>query len=301
VRVRFWDQSWRITLDGSGSRVALELCGRWPAGARFKPAAKGAEKPPAPAASLILLVLKGSAAVDLGDLTLGLTAPPGPALVEWDSLTGTRPQPQKLEKLPEWADPEASLSEAGKKSAAAVEKFRQARAENPAAALKAFLGSADPTEQRVAMVTLGATDDLDALGRALSAAKTSVEWDFGITILRHWLGRGPGQDQKLFETLTSPALGYSATDAKIIMQLLFGFGPDDLTSPETYEVLIEYLTHDQPAVRNLAAWHLARLVPQGKGIAFKPGLTREQCEPLYREWKKLVPSGHLPPAPAKKE
>src|SRR6185312_16523635 len=27
VRVRFWDQSWKITLDAKGTRVALELCG----------------------------------------------------------------------------------------------------------------------------------------------------------------------------------------------------------------------------------------------------------------------------------
>ncbi|MDB5313615.1 MAG: hypothetical protein JWO38_7817 [Gemmataceae bacterium] len=300
VRVRFWDQSWRITLDAPGARVALELCGRWPPGSRFKPAEKGTEKPPSPAASLVMLVLKGSVAVDLGGLTLGLKTPPGPALMEWDSLTGTRPQPQKLEKLPEWADPEATLSEAGQKAAATVERFRKARAENQTAALKAFLGSADPIEQRVALVTLGATDDLDTLGRELAVAKTPEEWDFGITILRHWLGRCPGHDQKLYEILTSPALGYSARDAKIIMQLLFGFGPDDLSRPETFEVLIEYLTHDQAAVRNLAAWHLVRLVPQGKAIAFKPGWTKEECAPVYLGWKKLIPAGQLPPR-AKKE
>src|SRR5437899_2916877 len=33
IRVRFWDQSWKVVLDSRGSRVALELCGRWPAGA----------------------------------------------------------------------------------------------------------------------------------------------------------------------------------------------------------------------------------------------------------------------------
>lgn len=299
VRVRFWDQDWKIVLDTPGSRVALELCGRWPPGSRFKPGATGADAP-TPAASLVLLVVKGSAAVSYHGLTLGLKAPPGPALVGWDSVEGDDIQPQKLDKLPDWADPDATLSADGKKAAAAVEKFRQARAANPAGAARTFLDSADPFEQRVALVSLGATDQLDALGRALRSAKSAEEWSFGVSVVRHWLGRTPGQDQKLYEFLISPAQGFAPGHARTILQLLFGFGPDELRRPETYDVLIEYLNHDQSAVRNLAAWHLVRLVPQGKAIPFKPNGTKQDCEAAYREWRKLVPSGKLPPPPPKK-
>ena len=241
--------------------------------------------------------MSGSAAVDFGGYTVGTKAPPGPALVEWDSLAGAHPQPQKLDKLPEWADPEASLSPDAKKKAAAIEKFRVARAENPSAALKAYLDSNDALEQRIALVTLGATDDLEPLGKALSSSRTAEQWDFGITIVRHWLGRCPGNDQKLYALLTSPAQGY--TPAHAILQLLFGFTPEDLRQPETFEVLIEYLKHDQGAIRNLAAWHLVRLVPQGKTIGFKPNGTKEEFEAVQREWKKLIPAGKLPPAPKK--
>ena len=234
VRVRFWDQSWKISLDGKGTRVALELCGRWPAGSRFKVADKGADKPPEPVASLVMLVLNGSANVDVGGITLGLKAPPGPAFVEWDSVSGTRPQPQKLDKLPDWADPETSLSPEARKMAEAIEKFRKARAENAGTALNAFLESADPIEQRIALVTLGATDDLEPLGKSLRSARNPEQWDFSITIVRHWLGRCPGHDQKLYAVLTSPAQGYSSTTARTIMQLLFGFEPEDLKQPETF-------------------------------------------------------------------
>lgn len=301
VRVRFWEQSWKVTLDSPGTRVAVELCGRWPGGSRFKPAGKAGELPAAPVASLVLLVLNGSAAVDVGGVTLGLRSPPGPAQLEWDSIGGARTQPQKLDKLPEWADPLTVLSADGQKAAAAVEKFRAARAASAAEAVNSFLASTDPAEQRVALVTLGATDDLDRLTRILNGAKTATEWDFGITILRHWVGRCAGHDQKLYEYLTSPTGGYTPAHARVIMQLLFGFGPDDLRQPETFEVLIDYLTHDQAAIRNLAAWHLVRLVPAGKAVAFKPGGTKEECAAASRQWKKLVPSGQLPPAPKKTE
>jgi hypothetical protein len=300
VLVRFWDQQWRVTLDSPGTRVGLELCGRWPAGARFRPAEAKEVNPPSPHASLALLVLKGSALVKIGAVSVALTAPPGPALLEWDSLAGPRPQPQKLDKLPEWAEPEANLSDRGRKVAEAVEKFRQARAANADAALDAFLASADPVEQRLALVTCGATDDLERLAKTLAGAKTLEEWDFGITVLRHWLGRAPGQDQKLYEALQAGPR-YPPAHARTVLQLLLGFTPEELKQPETYEVLIEYLRHDKPGIRNLAAWHLVRLVPQGKAIGYKPNGTPADHEKAYQEWKKLVPAGKLPPAPPEKK
>ncbi len=306
VRVRFWDQVWTITLDAPGTRVGLELYGRWPSGSQFQPAQPVApsapRKPPAPVASLVLLVVSGSASTEVsGGLTLGLKAPPGPALLGWDSIEGSHPQPQKLEQSPAWADPDASLSSDGKLAAAAVERFRLARVESPSTAISTFLNSTDPFEQRVGLVSIGATDDLTALIKELSGAKTPVEWDFGIRVARHWLGRCPGHDQKMYAALISPVHGYTPAQARIIMKLLFGFSADELGRSETYEVLIDYLTHDQSTVRNLAAWHLVRAVPQGKTIGYTPGATKAECETAAREWKKLVPSGQLPPPPPKKD
>jgi hypothetical protein len=300
VAVRFWDEAWTIKLDEPGARVALELCGRWPAGSRFKLADPDAKTPPAePVASLVLLVLKGSAAVTSGDTTLGLSAPPGPAVLEWDSLAGAKAQPQRLSALPEWADPDANLTDRGKKVAAAVEKLRAARAAKPDGVAKQFLDSADPVEQRVALVTLGATDDLEALGAALAAAKTLEEWDTGVTVLRHWLGRGPWQDQKFFRFLTSQR-GYTEAQAKIALQLLFGFTSAELRRPETYEVLIDYLGHEKPGIRNLAAWHLVRLAPQGRDIPYKPDGSTGDAAKAQAAWKKLIPAGELPQPPKMK-
>ncbi|HUR53950.1 MAG TPA: hypothetical protein VMZ71_07455 [Gemmataceae bacterium] len=294
VVVRFWDQTWRVSLDTPGTRVALELCGRWPSGTRFKiPEAKEAKPTAAPNASLILLVLSGEARADVGGVTLGLKAPPGPAMLEWDSVSGARPQPQKLDALPPWADPAAGLSDSGKATAAAVEKFRALRALDAANAIDTFLASADAVEQRIGLVTLGAYDDLDRLGQVLAAAKTLEQWDFGVTVVRHWLGRCPNQERKLFEALTA-GKGMTPAQAKTVMQLLFGFAAEDLTQPETFEVLVEYLQHDTAAVRNLAAWHLHRLVPQGKSIPFSPTGDKAAIDKTYQAWKKLLPGGQVP-------
>jgi hypothetical protein len=301
VRVRFWDQTWTITLEEPGSRVAVELVGRWPAGTRFRAVdPKRPGTPPVPVASLVALVLKGSGQIGIGEFTLGLRAPPGPALLEWDSLAGARPEPRRLDKLPDWADPDVVTTPRGRQVAEAVEKFRVARATDADAAVRSFLGSADPVEQRVALVTCGALDDLEQLERELAGAKTLEEWDFGVTVVRHWLGRGPGQDQKLYVALVNDR-GYDAPSARLVLQLLFGFSKEDLAQPETFDVLIEYLRHDRAAIRNLAAWHLIRLVPQGKSIPYKPDGTKADAEAAYKAWRKLIPPGQLPPTDSKKD
>lgn len=300
VRVRFWDQSWKIVLDAPKTRVTVELCGRWTAGTRFRPADPKADptKAPSPVASLLLLVLSGTVSVDMGGVTVAMRAPPGPAELRWNSVAGAQAQPQKLDKFPPWADPEATLSDDGQKMAVACERFRKSRADDVASAFDTFLGSPDPVSQRVALVTIGGLDDVDRLEKNLRTAKTQEQWDFGVTVLRHWLGRTRGNDQQLYQLLTT-RYGYTDGQARIILQLLLGFSPNDLATPETYEVLIDYLGNSKPIIRNLAAWHLVRLVPQGKPIAFKPDATGEEAKQYQQAWKKLVPSGKLPPVAPK--
>lgn len=301
VRVRFWDQNWKIVLDAPGTRVALELCGRWQSGTRFRllPPRANPATAPRPVATLVLLVLGGSASADVGGVTVAMKAPPGPAELRWNSIEGVSPQPQKLDQLPDWADPSVGLSDEGKKVAAACEAFRSARTADPAKATDTFLASGNPAARRVALVMLGAQDELEKLGKSLIAARTLDEWDFGVTVLRHWLGRAPGNDQRFYDFLTT-VRGYSDAETRIILQLLFGFTPQDLAAPETYEVLIDYLLHEKPAVRNLAAWHLVRLVPQGKSIAFNPAGTLDDARGCHAQWKKLVPDGKVPPQTGKK-
>ena len=129
VRVRFWDQSWKILLDSPGhARRRRDL---WALAIRyaFRPADSNGNRarPAVPVASLALIVLQGTASVDVGGVTLSLKAPPGPAELTWNSLTGTRPQPLKREKLPDWANPELPPVAAATTIATAAEKFRKLR------------------------------------------------------------------------------------------------------------------------------------------------------------------------------
>jgi hypothetical protein len=88
---------------------------------------------------------------------------------------------------------------------------------------------------------------------------------------------------------------FNSVTAETVLQLLHSFSDDDLARPEVYETLIAYLNHENPVVRNLAYWHLARLVPAGKKFGYNAIASKEDRDKTICEWKNLIPKGKLPP------
>jgi hypothetical protein len=297
VRAHVWGQTWEATLHGSGTRLALEVLGRWPPGARFH---HSAGTPSEPVARLLLLDLHGDVDIKHDGITQAMSAPPGPALLVWNSLTGADASPQRLDKLPEWAQPPQDA--AGK---ADVEKRIQLRdrvaaalAEHPVGeVLDQLAGSDDARERRVGVILMGALDDVQRLGRTLHETKHADTWDMAVVAMRHWLGRGPGQDRKLYDGLTK-VKGFTPVQAEAVIDMLFGFNETDRSRPELYQLLINYLGSNKLALRGLAHWHLVRLVPGGSAVPFDLHATAETRKEEQAQWKKLVPSGEVPKAPA---
>src|SRR5262249_38163601 len=90
IRVRVRDALWDLTLLNPGTQVAFETYGRWPRGTRFR-----VESDPknVPTTSLIILVLKGDVQLKHAGFEVAMRAPPGPAMLEWDSVTGADESP----------------------------------------------------------------------------------------------------------------------------------------------------------------------------------------------------------------
>lgn len=292
ARVRFQQLEWVIGLDSPGARVGLEVISRWPAGSEFhRNPSDGHE----PVGSAVLIVLNGSAHVSDGKSTLALQAPPGPAMVEWSSAADSPLGAAKLQQLPAWAEIGAEPSGAVRKTRQAAEQLRKEFADGIiGAAVGQLIRSPDPNERRVGLIAAGATDDLGRMLAAVSGTGDPDTWDFGVSALRHWVGRSAGQDVALYRFLTDTQ-GFTAAQAETLVRLLHGFSAEDRAKPETYEVLIEYLQSEQPAIRNLSAWHLRRLVPKGKEIPFRPSASKAECVSAYDAWKAMIPAGQLPP------
>ena len=122
---------------------------------------------------------------------------------------------------------------------------------------------------------MGALDDLPRLGQALMSAKSPDVWDAAVKAMRHWIGRGPGQDQKLYHGLIEKR-GFKPAEAEKVLQLLHSFSDQEVAEPELYEVLINNLNDEKLAIRGLAHWHLVRLAPAGKTIPYDPLASKEE-------------------------
>jgi hypothetical protein len=290
VRVTVAGQTWELVLHEPGTRVGLEFFGRHPPGA--PKILEG--KIEAPTAHVLVLVLQGHAFLHTGKHGHRLQAPPGAALLQWNNIED-HTTVEHLDKLPDAVSRELDDKEA--KLFQEICHCTRSLAERPLDKVRLEWSKSDEKVDRLVGVTvLGATDQLPALLDALANPKHADARDHAVLVLRHWMGRGPGQVEKLYATMTDNKR-YSRVHARTILQLLFGFSPDDRQRPETYELLIALLRHPQLPVRELARWHLVRLAPAGKGIAYDAGGPESERQKGYEQWRALIPDGRLPPAP----
>jgi hypothetical protein len=140
------------------------------------------------------------------------------------------------------------------------------------------------------------------MSKLIHESKHRDTWDNVVRVMRHWLGRAPGQDQRFYNGLIK-AKGYTPVQAESLIEMLHGFKESERERPELYQMLIDYLVDGRTSMRGLAHWHLVRLVPAGKDIPYDPNAPKAELEKARKEWQKLVPPGKLPPGrePEKKE
>jgi hypothetical protein len=296
VRIRFHNQKWEATLTEPGTRIALELYGRWPKGVPFtlEPGPKDV-----PAADLVFLVLEGHIDLLHGAVQHALSAPPGPALLHWDNQ-GHEPEiPERLEELPPWANKNESTTERAQQVRKLLEAFRSEvlKTSLPRAA-EAFATSEDANHRALGVIVMGATDDAAGMYKVFTETKYPDTWDRAVVVLRNVLGRGPGMDQLLYRRLIE-IRKIPPARAETILQLLHSFGDADLAQPEIYRMLVRYLDHEAFAIRGLANWHLVRLVPAGQKFAFNALDPKPQRDKARDQWKTLIEGmlakGQLPP------
>jgi hypothetical protein len=296
VNLRVRQAEVEITLTEPGATVSLELYGRWPRGVPFRKDPKPGEEP---VQAWTVVAIKGEVEIKGPRAERRLKAPPGLAVLEGDSSQDTPPSAAFLKELPAWAPEHISdmgSTELGKKKEAVILRWRKQAAEKGLGpAMDALLASDDPLERRFGVLMLGATDDLQRLGDLLRETKHQDVWDAAIIAVRHWIGRGPGQDQKLYNRLIERK--YSPREAEGFLELLHSFGDEELTRPETYQMLINYLGSERTSLRELTYWHLYRLAPAGRKFGYDPLAPKEQRDAAIKEWRKL----ELPPPPTKEK
>jgi hypothetical protein len=326
VRIRFHKEVWDVTLEDQGTEIGVGLLSR-----HVTPYGSGEP----PSAGAFLLIRKGQASVRVSPFTEYEKLEPTkednksvPVVIYWTS-TGRgaeRPRPARPgdpqsrvllsvfddplgSELPEDADQrharekvvkdmraaleatDRQLSESGKVQPSLLDLLRPAETAPVGGVQKGIL----------AVRALGALDAIADVVNVLDDADKHVALrGEAIITLRHWIGRNGDQEGRLLDPKTRSGIltegkKFRPTDAILFLELLHTPGLEQLDSADYWAHLIDQLKHEKLAIRELAFFHLRRLVPEWQKTRYDPAGTPEARQAAYKAWKELIPDGKLPP------
>lgn len=294
-----------LVLATPGTRVVVEVYGRWMPGTQFAVLPADTKYTPenSPLMRLLILVLKGEAEIIHPRNSFRLIAPPGNAQIQAQSRGDAIVVPEHLDAVPDWVNENPKDPEVAKHKPA-IDKLASLLAKE-ADAEKVFeeLGnSKDPVERLIAVYGLAALDELEKMFILIRTTRTPELVDEGIIALRHFMGRAPGNDQLFYKFLTTHKIGgrsvFTPKQAEAFIDLLDGFNEEQREQPSTYLYLLKQLSNEKAPIRGLAIWHLNRLVPEGQKIGYDPTDDAPSRELAVKKWKdKLTELKKLPEAP----
>ncbi len=279
--VRFLDQSWHLVLSEPGTSVLVERNSVWPTGFSLplQPDPKNR-----PVTYAFVLVTKGPVLLNTGKKQYTLT---DQMIYQWNSEFTKEPEPQKLPKKIDLSPKKEP------KIQAVVEELtklgQRASLEEGSSLTKAIqtnMESKDKNARLAGILVAGAIDEPSVLLKALVDKKDPSLRDAAVLVFRSWVNQSELQPSRLYQFLQQNRMKES--DAETFLQLLPGFSSNEASRLETYEILISYLNHPEPTIRQLAGWNLYRLMPKGSKIAFDPLASEAQRQQAQTAWTKFL-------------
>jgi hypothetical protein len=293
LRQEFFD----VELLEEGASMLFELWSNYPPSEPFYKDPKNPNRE-GPTADMGCIVLRGSVRLKTGDTTSLMTAPPGAALMKWNSREGPR-GPSTLAKSFDFDNPPLApgIEPKARKDMVKAREYLSAQlaSSNVDVGLAQALDSPDLSTRRLVVRSLAAVSDLPGLLEALDQSKVPDLRLAAIDALRNWIATSRDNDYKLFNLLKEK---YKNKEAEIIMEMMHSYSFDEIRRPERYELLIDYLVNPNLVIRELGHWHLNVLVPQGRNIPYSASADSQVRERAEAMWRQLIPRGQLPPSVA---
>jgi hypothetical protein len=121
--------------------------------------------------------------------------------------------------------------------------------------------------------------------------------------LQVWLDRNDGRRETFTQRLVQKR-SFSPAVATLLVSLLSSYSEESCKDPAVYQALIGHLDHDRLEIRHLAAYQLYeeladRLPRKARQIDYVPTDEREKRKAAVAKWRKIIPEGTLPSAPAR--
>jgi len=229
------------------------------------------------------LIPQGGVVVSRGTLQMQLGGAPAFALradageLEWPNLFQGEKQGQ-LRALPAWMSPEGvKVTPTQKQFARSFEKefsLDQPVSQSIPAVAKSDIGRMS----EAAVHTLALTDNFRELVRALQS-KHEESRRAAIIALREWLAADPARETLLNE---EAAKVFPDADVPYVATLLWGFTSAAARDPQVSRQLVELMSHEDIAIRELAFFHVEAMT--GKTYSYKPILPKGQRDAAIGRW-----------------
>jgi hypothetical protein len=295
VRLRYRGEVWDLAL-AERSEVVVDGFVSHPQGARFNRQTGGDN----PLLQLFLGVTRGKVTVTIRDLNpIDLSAPPGLAVLGWDSK-GRLKEPVKLSApLPQWT-PEIPAKGPAVEFKAIIDRvFNRLSQPNATVelALTELAQENKPQAQQYAAYSLPAVDVIGPVVDAMDDLLKPYMRAAGVVSLYHWTARSP-QNALVLHKLLVEKKNYSQAQADALVQMtMLSLGPAEVQNPQTYEFLFDQLGDEKLAIREFAFWHLGQLDPEGvKASMYEPTRSDSRDAAIDR-WRKRLKDGKIPPKP----
>jgi len=163
---------------------------------------------------------------------------------------------QPLTDVPDWL-----ITDAGP-SSSVVRRFteRFAREFDPqlpvAASIAPLVRDAQPRLALMAVKCLAQISHIPSLVKVLQRNAHEEVRIAAIDAIRNWLPRSPQNEAKLMEELRSV---FPEPLAETVLRLLWGYSREDVQQEKRSQELVDWLEHDDRAVRDLSFYHIRRL------------------------------------------
>lgn len=150
----------------------------------------------------------------------------------------------------------------------------------------------NPKLAELAVKTLALTGQYPTLVEVLGQVPHEEAVQAAANGLRTWLPLAPDHGNLLQKELNSVfepgarSIGGGMDDPSIVLRLLWGYNPDDARDRATSNQLVQWLDHDQLAVRLLAIDQIARLT--GQTLRYKASMRVGERKAIKKQWEQYV-------------
>jgi hypothetical protein len=278
VRLRFRNQVCDLRLTDRNTELAVELFGIC---LPYMP-----EPRPDPEIHVRFYALRGQFQMAAGAAEQRMTSL---SVLDWDNALGYAAQPDMLTRPPDWWTTRLPTNtSAAREMESALEALskRLTAKDRVEISLAEAVRDADSSVRLLAVRFLAAMADLPKLVDCLADERQADIRVMAIEEVRHLLGLDVQWDEKLITVLKQK--NYSDSQAQIVLQLLHGFTMDQWASAAMRASVVDYLTNEKVAIRQIAHTLLVSYVPEGQKIRFDAAGSPDQRERGFREWQRVI-------------